>query len=172
MKKPLKKSTLSSSHKVVSKRKKPMHLLLDSCWGHHREGRQKLRTASIWPKGGISNLSEITQSPALGHWGWLPEKWCMCNRIISTSDLVHSKKSHTNQLGFSYSKALRSINLFQSSRCLLFEIWVIFCYFSEVHFTYMNFVLIWLGLCILSHICKHGLKWYSNHLKNHNKGPY
>ena len=77
---------------------------------------------------------------------------------------IHSKKSQTNQLGFTYSKALRSINLSESSRCLLLEIWGVFCYFSEVPFTYMNFVLIWLGLFILCHLCKHALKWCSYRL--------
>ncbi len=48
--------------------------------------------------------------------------------------VIHSKKFHTNQEGFSYSKALCSINLFEWSRCLLFEIWGIFCYFSERNF--------------------------------------
>ncbi len=58
---------------------------------------------------------------------------------------IHYKKSHTNQLGFTYSKALHSINLSESSRCLLLEMRGVFCYFSELQFTYMNFVLIWLG---------------------------
>ncbi len=40
---------------------------------------------------------------------------------ISTM-LLHSKKSQTNQLGFTYFKALRSINLSESGRCLLLEI--------------------------------------------------
>ena len=72
---------------------------------------------------------------------------------------LHSKKSQTNQLCFTYSKALRSIYLSESSRCLLLEIWRVFCYFSELPFTYMNFVLIWLGLFIWCHLCKHALKW-------------
>ena len=39
---------------------------------------------------------------------------------LQCQTLVHSEKSHTNQLGFSYSKALRIVNLFESG-CLLFE---------------------------------------------------
>ncbi len=83
---------------------------------------------------------------------WKEKKGLNCRLLVMTLGHIHSKKSHTNQLGFSYSKALRSINLFQSSRCLLFEIWVIFCYFSEVPITYMNFVLIWLDLCNYCHL--------------------
>ena len=40
---------------------------------------------------------------------------------IDIYQLIHSKKSQTNQLGFTYSKALRSINLSESSRYLLLE---------------------------------------------------
>ncbi len=87
-------------------------------------------------------------------WGWISGEAkegvfvsgvnSMCKPVHVCSN-IHSKKSQTNQLGFTYSKALRSINLSESSRCLLLEIWGVFCYFSELPFTYMNFVLIWLG---------------------------
>ncbi len=59
---------------------------------------------------------------------------------------------------------MRSINLSESSRCFLLEIRGVFCYFSELPFTHMNFVLIWLGLFIICHLCKQELKWCSYHL--------
>ncbi len=46
------------------------------------------------------------------------------SRLVFVTESIHSKKSHTNQLSNSYSKALRSINLFhvfESGRYLKLE---------------------------------------------------